>query len=258
MRRAPGPGTSRRGLREPLSSSRGEMQNRSRNAFVLAIVAGLLHRLAVRDRDADDEPRPGPQGRRPAHLRSEADREGQGGLRIARTARSKSCASASTSSVSRDPKSSVRARRKSRSRCRNVQNVQRREEEVGKTAQLYFYDWEPNVIGPNGEPAPTDATVDRAARTREHVDAGLPEYQAVLRAAKRPAILPPKDSDSSTYQPGLHARRRTKRRAGRRRGASTASGTCSTKPTRRCCAAPKPPRPALTRHGLKIPARARS
>src|SRR5579859_7164437 len=37
----------------------------------------------------------------------------------------------------------------------DVKNVQRAEAEVGKTAQLYFYDWEPNVIGPNGEPAPT-------------------------------------------------------------------------------------------------------
>ena len=30
----------------------------------------------------------------------------------------------------------------------DVSNAQRAEAEVGKTAQLYFYDWEPNVIGP--------------------------------------------------------------------------------------------------------------
>ena len=30
----------------------------------------------------------------------------------------------------------------------NVRNSQRAEAQVGQTAQLYFYDWEPNVIGP--------------------------------------------------------------------------------------------------------------
>ena len=38
----------------------------------------------------------------------------------------------------------------------DVNNISRAEEEVGKTAQLYFYDWEPNVIGPSGKPEPTD------------------------------------------------------------------------------------------------------
>src|SRR3977135_1428299 len=30
----------------------------------------------------------------------------------------------------------------------DVTNASRAQDEVGKTAQLYFYDWEPNVIGP--------------------------------------------------------------------------------------------------------------
>ena len=41
----------------------------------------------------------------------------------------------------------------------DVSNVERAEEEVGKTAQLYFYDWEPNVIGPDGKPASDRTTV---------------------------------------------------------------------------------------------------
>ncbi len=41
----------------------------------------------------------------------------------------------------------------------DVSNATRAQDEVGKTAQLYFYDWEPNVIGPNGKPAPTEGTV---------------------------------------------------------------------------------------------------
>src|SRR3979411_1903761 len=35
----------------------------------------------------------------------------------------------------------------------NVTNASRAQDQVGKTAQLYFYDWEPNVIGPDGKPA---------------------------------------------------------------------------------------------------------
>ena len=71
----------------------------------------------------------------------------------------------------------------------DVHNAKRAEEEVGKTAQLNFYDWEPNVIGPNGKPAPTDGTVtgDSTSDGAGGATAGLPQYQAVLRAAKRPA-----------------------------------------------------------------------
>jgi SecD/SecF fusion protein len=73
----------------------------------------------------------------------------------------------------------------------NVTNATRAQDEVGKTAQLYFYDWEPNVIGPTGQPAPTDGTVTGDATTSGAggLTAGLPEYQAVLRAEKRPPIL---------------------------------------------------------------------
>jgi SecD/SecF fusion protein len=55
---------------------------------------------------------------------------------------------------------------------------------VGKTAQLFFYDWEPNVIGADGKPAPTEQTVTGGANAGAS-QFGLPEYQAVLRAAKR-------------------------------------------------------------------------
>jgi SecD/SecF fusion protein len=73
----------------------------------------------------------------------------------------------------------------------DVHNTNRAQEEVGKTAQLNFYDWEPNVIGPNGQPAPTEGTVtgDSTGTGAGGVSAGVPQYQAVLRAAKRPPIL---------------------------------------------------------------------
>jgi SecD/SecF fusion protein len=72
-----------------------------------------------------------------------------------------------------------------------VHNVHQAEAEVGKTAQLQFYDWEPNVIGANGQPAPSEgtATGDTTSAGPGGVTAGLAEYQAVLRAAKRPAEL---------------------------------------------------------------------
>ena len=41
----------------------------------------------------------------------------------------------------------------------DVSNAARAEKEVGRTAQLYFYDWEPNVIGPSGSASPSDRAV---------------------------------------------------------------------------------------------------
>jgi SecD/SecF fusion protein len=66
----------------------------------------------------------------------------------------------------------------------DVTNAERAEQEVGKTAQLFFYDWEPNVIGPNGKPSPTEGTVTGGANAGAS-QFGLPEYQAVQRAVKR-------------------------------------------------------------------------
>jgi SecD/SecF fusion protein len=84
----------------------------------------------------------------------------------------------------------------------DVSNAQRAEAEVGKTAQLYFYDWEPNVIGLSGKPAGTTepaATGDGTLSGAGSQEGGLPEYQAVLRAAKRPVILRKTDT---TLEPG--------------------------------------------------------
>jgi SecD/SecF fusion protein len=83
----------------------------------------------------------------------------------------------------------------------DVSNATRAQEEVGKTAQLYFYDWEPSVIGPNGQPEPSEGTVtgDTTSGGAGGATAGLPEYQAVLRAAKRPPIL---RSSDTTWTPG--------------------------------------------------------
>jgi len=75
----------------------------------------------------------------------------------------------------------------------NVTNAQRAQEQVGKTAQLFFYDWEPNVIGPNGEPAPTEPRVT-GGQSPASAEAGITEYEAVQRALKRKAILRKNDT----------------------------------------------------------------
>jgi SecD/SecF fusion protein len=80
----------------------------------------------------------------------------------------------------------------------NVSNAGRAEAQVGKTALLYFYDWEPNVIGPDGNPAPTEPSVTGGENAASSTS-GLLEYQAVLRAAKRPAIIRKSDT---TLSPG--------------------------------------------------------
>jgi SecD/SecF fusion protein len=79
----------------------------------------------------------------------------------------------------------------------SVTNAQRAQEQVGKTAQLFFYDWEPNVIGADGKPAPTEATVTGGPNPAS-AEAGLPEYEAVLRALKRPAIIRKSDTTYAT------------------------------------------------------------
>ena len=80
-------------------------------------------------------------------------------------------------------------------------NVQAAQEIVGKTAQLYFYDWEPNVVGPNDTTGSNSGALTGGEEPAS-VGAGLSEYQAVLRAAKRPPIL---RSNDTTLQPGCTA-----------------------------------------------------
>jgi SecD/SecF fusion protein len=69
----------------------------------------------------------------------------------------------------------------------DVANADQAQQQVGQVAQLFFYDWEPNVIGPNGRPDPTDPSVTGGPSAGSPV-AALSKYDALQRAAKRPAI----------------------------------------------------------------------
>ncbi|HEX8123280.1 MAG TPA: hypothetical protein VF549_18655 [Solirubrobacteraceae bacterium] len=57
---------------------------------------------------------------------------------------------------------------------------------------LAFYDWERNVIGPQGRPAPNDPAV--TGGTSAGQTGGIPLAEAVARAARRPAV---EDGDNS-------------------------------------------------------------
>jgi preprotein translocase subunit SecD len=79
------------------------------------------------------------------------------------------------------------------------------QEGVAETGQLYFYAWEPNVIGAGGRPAPGEGSVtgDESVEGPGGHAVGLTEYRAVLRAGKRPPILRKTDT---TWRPGCTPR----------------------------------------------------
>ncbi len=64
-----------------------------------------------------------------------------------------------------------------------------------KVRRLQFYDWEANVIGPEGRPAPGDPKVTGGPNAGTAGAISL--YDAVLRAAKRPA-----DPEADNGRPG--------------------------------------------------------
>src|SRR5579859_7636602 len=74
-----------------------------------------------------------------------------------------------------------------------VQNTARAEQEVGTTAELYFYDWEANALTPNGKTVasqlqaqdPTAVTISQGssfAPPGEPNAGAVPLYQAVVTA----------------------------------------------------------------------------
>ncbi|MBO9532841.1 MAG: protein translocase subunit SecD [Solirubrobacteraceae bacterium] len=78
------------------------------------------------------------------------------------------------------------------------QNPKKAQDLVGRTARLYFYDWEPNVVGPEGTPAPEDPAVTGATDPGGPT-AALTKFDAVIRASKRPAKTYAQRSHNETY-----------------------------------------------------------
>jgi SecD/SecF fusion protein len=77
-----------------------------------------------------------------------------------------------------------------------VKNLQQAIDQVGTVAQLAFYDWEINVIGPNGRTQP-DNTAVTGGPSAGSVGA-ITLYEAVLRASKQPAKVEPDNSHETS------------------------------------------------------------
>jgi SecD/SecF fusion protein len=78
-----------------------------------------------------------------------------------------------------------------------VKDATTAEQQVGEVAQLYFYDWEANLIGPNGQLDPSDSTLNGDGPNGGNsgiAQLGSTLYDAVTTAAKRPAIRRPNDT----------------------------------------------------------------
>lgn len=76
-----------------------------------------------------------------------------------------------------------------------------------KVRRLQFYDWERNVIGPRGRPAPEDPTVTGGPNAGRA--GSLTLYDAVLRAARRPAVV---EADNGRAASVFYAADRKRRR----------------------------------------------
>ncbi|MEJ7825861.1 MAG: protein translocase subunit SecD [Solirubrobacteraceae bacterium] len=82
----------------------------------------------------------------------------------------------------------------------DVDNLAEAIKQVGTVAQLAFYDWEVNVIGPSGKPAPEDPNVTGGSAAGQV--GALTLYDAVLRASERPAKVEPNNSrEDSLFYP---------------------------------------------------------
>lgn len=80
----------------------------------------------------------------------------------------------------------------------DVTNADQAASQVGKTAQLYFYDWEANVLGPDCKPDPQNAQVTGGQASGSGAG-GLTRYEAVKRAAKCPADKSGKATTNGQY-----------------------------------------------------------
>src|SRR3954466_6170879 len=81
----------------------------------------------------------------------------------------------------------------------DVKNADEAANQVGTTAQMYFYDWEPNVLDANCKPAPTDPNVTGGS-TAGGGTGGVDQFTAVTRAAKcPPRTFPNQTTDGLFY-----------------------------------------------------------
>ena len=80
----------------------------------------------------------------------------------------------------------------------DVTNADQAAAQVGKTAQLYFYDWEANVLGPDCKPDPQNASVTGGPAAGSGSGA-LTYYEAVQRASGCPEDTSGKATTNGQY-----------------------------------------------------------
>jgi SecD/SecF fusion protein len=82
----------------------------------------------------------------------------------------------------------------------DVKNANEAQSQVGTTAQLAFYDWEKNVIGPDGRTAPADANVTGGSLAGQPGNgASQAQYDAVRQASRLPPKSDPSNTTSGTW-----------------------------------------------------------
>jgi SecD/SecF fusion protein len=80
----------------------------------------------------------------------------------------------------------------------DVKNASEAESQVGQVAQMFFYDWEKNVLGDDGQPHPADPNVTGDGQAGSGA-AARSLYDSVKLAAKRPAHRYPLDTHTGQY-----------------------------------------------------------
>ena len=79
-----------------------------------------------------------------------------------------------------------------------VKNADQARNQVGKTAQLYFFDWEPNVLGPGCKPDPSNQSVTGGPSAGNGTGA-LTQYDAVRRASTCKPTNTGKETTNGSY-----------------------------------------------------------
>src|SRR4051795_183667 len=80
----------------------------------------------------------------------------------------------------------------------DVKNASEAEQQVGQVAQMFFYDWEKNVLGDDGKPNPSDPSVTGDGSAGSGA-ASRSLFDSVKLAAKRPAHKYPLDTHTGEY-----------------------------------------------------------
>jgi len=81
----------------------------------------------------------------------------------------------------------------------DVKNADQAQQQVGTTAQLYFYDWEKDVLGPDGKPHPTDQNVTGGRNAGQPGAGSMGYYEAVTTASKFKPTHEPDDTTNGLF-----------------------------------------------------------